>query len=199
MMAGLQGCTSKQYKPGGDEASGFIHCPDDLDGLGVRPARERCIWLRTSASLSSANDSRALKATSVRLDETLASFVAAMIRTPGSSSLSACTSALNPASEFGLSPKAAQCLEAGHGGQLGVLPPHHVHVPGDRVDIIAEEQKPLQAGGQDCVPGSAVAAHGWRMSRRRCLESGSAGTAFRPPAGRIASAIGRAAAGVSAT
>ncbi len=40
MMAGLQACTSKQYKPGGDEASGFIHCPDDLDGFGVRIARE---------------------------------------------------------------------------------------------------------------------------------------------------------------
>ncbi len=41
MMASLQGCTSKLCKPGGDEASGFIYCPDDLDGLGVRPARER--------------------------------------------------------------------------------------------------------------------------------------------------------------
>src|SRR5271157_4768197 len=113
MMTGLQGCTSKQYKPGGDEASGFIHCPDDLDGLGVRPARERCIWSRTSASLSSANDSSALKATQVRLEETLASFVAAMIRTPGSSSLSDCSSALNPASEFGSSPKtAAKCSAA---------------------------------------------------------------------------------------
>ncbi|MGZ5943091.1 MAG: hypothetical protein ACXWO1_12555 [Isosphaeraceae bacterium] len=36
MMVGLQVCTSKQYKPGGDEASGFIaatepaagHCQD---------------------------------------------------------------------------------------------------------------------------------------------------------------------------
>src|SRR5271166_1210473 len=112
MMAGLQGCTSNSTSQAVTKPAASFTART-ISRVGVRPARERCIWSRTSASLSSANDSRALKATSVRLDETLASFVAAMIRTPGSSSLSDCSSALNPASEFGSSPKtAAKCSAA---------------------------------------------------------------------------------------
>lgn len=33
----------QQYKPGGDEASGFIHCPDDLEGR--RQARQGAMHL----------------------------------------------------------------------------------------------------------------------------------------------------------
>ena len=77
---------------------------------------------------------------------------------------------------------------------LAYLAPHHVHVLGVGVDVVAEEQEQFGAGGQRPRPRSAGAAPGSRTSRRR-----SGGAARRgggvSPAGRITSAIGRAAAG----